>query len=508
MHVTGKHRWLKHLDFIAIDLVSLAAAFALAYVARFGTAGFLFSSEWQGLLAILLLLNLTITILMNPYSGIFRRAYYEDALKMFLLGVYSFICACVFFYLFKMGENYSRLMLAGMYTLYFLLSFSLKCLRKKLLLSGKRSDRVRHLRNLFVITTEKRADETIELILSSDFKGYTIAGLSFAPDYGNSDHGDYELRGAASWLGVYEGNALPADNSEGLPSWRLANLPVVEFEDFAEYVIRNNVDDVFVGVSPGLISEDVYELLIENEVIIRFDIESMVGIQSDMQSIERVGVYKTLNIGTYTFDSRQWAYFAIKRVFDVLLGLVGCILLLPVMAVTKLSYLSSGDNAPIMYRQMRIGLRGRPFQMYKLRSMVPDADEVLEELLKDPKLRAEWDADQKLTDDPRITKIGALLRKTSLDEFPQFINVVKGDMSIVGPRPLVEGELESHGGLSLYNKVKPGVTGWWGCNGRSNINYRERLELEYHYVKHCSLYLDALCILRTFSAVLKRKGAK
>ena len=204
----------------------------------------------------------------------------------------------------------------------------------------------------------------------------------------------------------------------------------------------------------------------------------------------------------------RYGYRFIKRMFDIIVGLIGCLMLLPIMLVTKISYLSAGDKAPIIYRQTRVGLHGEPFQMFKLRSMVDNADEVLVELLKDPKRRAEWEANQKFTDDPRITKVGSFLRKTSLDEFPQFINVVRGDMSVIGPRPLVEGELEAHNGSSLYHKVKPGVTGWWGCNGRSNTNYSERLELEYHYVENCSVYLDVVCFSRTCSAVLKRKGAQ
>ena len=104
--------------------------------------------------------------------------------------------------------------------------------------------------------------------------------------------------------------------------------------------------------------------------------------------------------------------------------------------------------------------------------------------------------------------VGRVIRKTSIDEVPQFWNILKGDMSLVGPRPLVPGELEMHDGLTLYNKVKPGITGWWACNGRSNIGYRERLELEYYYVKNCSFYLDLLCIFRTMIAVLRKDGAK
>ena len=133
--------------------------------------------------------------------------------------------------------------------------------------------------------------------------------------------------------------------------------------------------------------------------------------------------------------------------------------------------------------------------MYKFCSM-KDAEDGEDE--------SEWSTE----DNARVTKIGRILRKTSLDEFPQMINVLLGDMSLVGPRPLVRGELEQHDGLKLYQRVKPGITGWWGCNGRSNIEYRERLELEYYYVKHCSLYLDLLCIFRTMLAVVKKDGAQ
>ena len=140
--------------------------------------------------------------------------------------------------------------------------------------------------------------------------------------------------------------------------------------------------------------------------------------------------------------------------------------------------------------------------------MVPNADVVLQEMLKEEKWREQWKENQKFDDDPRITKIGKILRKTSVDELPQLINVLFGDMSLVGPRPLVEGELEAHGGLELYHRVRPGITGWWACNGRSNIDYRERLDLEYYYVKNFSLYLDFLIMVRTVVAIIKKDGAQ
>ena len=141
--------------------------------------------------------------------------------------------------------------------------------------------------------------------------------------------------------------------------------------------------------------------------------------------------------------------------------------------------------------------------------MVYNAEEVLVELLKQPEYKKEWDLNQKFENDPRITKVGNILRKTSLDEVPQFLNVLFNDMSLIGPRPLVEGELDAHNGKhELYESVKPGITGWWACNGRSATTYEKRLELEYYYIENRSLMLDMKCIFKTVEAVIGEKGAK
>ena len=200
--------------------------------------------------------------------------------------------------------------------------------------------------------------------------------------------------------------------------------------------------------------------------------------------------------------------YVCQQLIDILCGIIGVIILIPITVMIKLINVLSGDRASLFYRQERVGQNGKIIKIWKFRSMVPNADDLLQELLKDEKYRKEWEENQKFENDPRITKVGRFIRKTSIDELPQLLNVLVGDMSLVGPRPLVKGELEAHDGLKLYQKVKPGITGWWGCNGRSNIDYRERLDLEYYYVKNCSLYLDVLCIFRTVLAVLKKDGAQ
>ena len=218
---------------------------------------------------------------------------------------------------------------------------------------------------------------------------------------------------------------------------------------------------------------------------------------------------KVIAIDTTTRSISFYAYLCIKRFFDALISLIGCIFLLPIILVVKICNICTGDFNSIFYKQKRIGKDGKFIYILKFRSMVPNADEILKELLKDKKYREEWELNQKFEHDPRITKMGKILRKTSLDEAPQFINVLKGDMSLIGPRPLIEVELDAHNGNhEIYEAMRPGITGWWACNGRSSITYKKRLQLEYYYIQNASILLDIKCIFKTVAAVFKRNGAK
>ncbi|MDD5826160.1 MAG: sugar transferase [Bacilli bacterium] len=206
---------------------------------------------------------------------------------------------------------------------------------------------------------------------------------------------------------------------------------------------------------------------------------------------------------------KELGYNIIKRLFDVLVGMIGMIFVIIVAIIYKIIAIITGDFKPIFYCQNRIGKNGKEFKLYKFRTMIYNADEVLKELLKKSKYKKEWNKYQKLSNDPRITKIGHILRKTSLDELPQFINVLKGNMSLIGPRPLLKGELDAHNGNhNIYEAVRPGISGWWASHGRSGTTYEERLELEYFYVKNKSLLLDLKCIFCTIKAVIWKSGAK
>ena len=208
-------------------------------------------------------------------------------------------------------------------------------------------------------------------------------------------------------------------------------------------------------------------------------------------------------------DVNKKMYRFIKRLIDILGALVGCIILLPLTIGIWIANMIAKDNGPVFYVQKRIGKNGKVFKMYKYRSMVVNADRKLKRyLLDNPEANEEFLKYRKLKDDPRITAIGSFIRKTSLDEFPQFINVLKGDMSLVGPRPYLPREKRAM--KKAYKeiiKVKPGLTGPWQVNGRSEIDLEERLQIDIEYVNNCSMISDLKYFLKTFLKLFLRKGA-
>ena len=207
---------------------------------------------------------------------------------------------------------------------------------------------------------------------------------------------------------------------------------------------------------------------------------------------------------------RELGYLFIKRIFDIVCGLIGVVILIPITLIVKLVTVLTGDFAPVIFSQKRIGKNGKEFKLYKFRSMVPNADEVLYKTLEmDKVVAAEYKKNRKLKNDPRITKVGHIIRKLSIDELPQLINVLKGDMSIIGNRPYLPREKEDMD--EFYDdiiKTKPGITGYWQVNGRSKTTFRERLELEQYYSNNYSLILDIKIFFKTFKVVLFGKGAE
>ena len=230
--------------------------------------------------------------------------------------------------------------------------------------------------------------------------------------------------------------------------------------------------------------------------------DELIKTKQIFMNLEQQGVEKT--------TLRELGYRFIKRLFDIICGLIGLIILIPITIILKIINMISGDFAPVIFSQNRIGKNGREFKFYKFRSMVPNADEILFKTLEMDKIAAEeYKKNKKFKNDPRITKVGKIIRKLSIDELPQLINVLKGDMSIIGNRPYLPREKDDM--EEFYNdiiKTKPGITGYWQVNGRSKTTFKERLELEQHYSKNYSLILDIQIFFKTFKVVLFGKDAE
>ncbi|MBR6419089.1 MAG: sugar transferase [Oscillospiraceae bacterium] len=479
MSMQNRYPQLRHLDFLLADMLALLLSFSAAFWLKLGGLWFLPDPEWSaGMCVRIVLLFLAadalMTVLLDPYSGILRRKFYMEIFGALRLTAANAIAVALMLYIFKIGEQLSRTIFVLTFVFYFILSLLLKYILKKLIVSGKLRLGGNRTVPLCIITDRAHADAVIRDVTAGDYSPYEIRAIHFP---GTERAAAYQ------------------------------DIPVLG-RDFAAEIIRQRICDVLIALPPAALPQADYRMLIDNAVNVHISLEAILGIETEDQYVSDLGVCKALSMTAFSFRLPQLFYLGVKRLLDVLFGLLGLVLLLPVSAAVKIAYLLHGDRAPIFYTQMRVGRNGKPIRIWKYRTMVPDAEARLSELLKDERYRAEWERSQKLRHDPRITRTGQLLRKTSVDELPQVINLLRGDMSLVGPRPLVEGELEAHGGLQLYQRVRPGITGWWACNGRSNIGYRERLELEYYYIKHFSVYLDALCVLRTVFAVLKKDGAE
>jgi Undecaprenyl-phosphate galactose phosphotransferase WbaP len=309
---------------------------------------------------------------------------------------------------------------------------------------------------------------------------------------------------------------------------------VSETEKIAIHLKRNN----HLGFRPALLinryeSLDQKVLVSLKETGIQSAILVIPGISNDIQHMvvtERRFGFKRLYLisslgwmgslgvvphdleGTLALELRQNLLHAgdrlYKRCVDIILSSAGLIFGFPLLALIAIM-VALDSPGPIFYRHNRIGKGGQTIRVWKFRTMVANADLVLGDYLdKHPELRLEWEASQKLKNDPRITRVGKLLRQFSLDELPQILNILKGEMSVVGPRPIVTDEVKYYEDVfTLYKQVNPGLTGLWQVSGRSDVDYSDRVHFDEYYIRNWSIWLDIYIILRTIWVVIRRKGA-
>ena len=278
--------------------------------------------------------------------------------------------------------------------------------------------------------------------------------------------------------------------------------PIYPLKDLEKVIAEQDIETVLIAI-PEMSCKDqrkLVERLINQVETIKYlpRMEGLVTFNTKIDDFDGQLMISTAE-GTITNTEKIF-----KRGMDILAGLAGLCVLAPLTLYVRHLNHKQGDYDPIFFKQVRIGENGREFTIYKYRTMVPNAEKILDELMeKDEAIRKEYQENKKLRDDPRITKAGSFLRKTSLDEFPQFINVLKGEMSLIGPRPYLPREKVDMG--PYYQDVvssKPGITGMWQTHGRSEVNFEQRLELDEYYYRNWSLWLDITLLIRTVKQVL------
>ena len=219
-----------------------------------------------------------------------------------------------------------------------------------------------------------------------------------------------------------------------------------------------------------------------------------------------VNTEMNINENLDKFSNKKIIYKRTKRLLDIVLSIIGLIVLSPIFLIIATA-IKLDSKGKVFFLHNRIGKNGKTIRIYKFRTMVPNAEELINEFNEEQ--AKEFRENYKLKDDPRITRVGKFLRKTSLDELPQILNILKGDLSIIGPRPVIEEELEKWGdNKSKFLSVTPGLTGYWAANGRSDITYDERINMELFYIDNFSLLLDIKIFFKTILSVIKKEGAR
>lgn len=288
-----------------------------------------------------------------------------------------------------------------------------------------------------------------------------------------------------------------------------ALFPLLGRMDEAAGVAKRVGAGTVIITAPGLPREKLVRLIADVRPYVRnFSIvpdligTPMAGVEVDILFSEEILMLRLKN------NLARRINRVIKRIFDIVLTVTGGLMLSPVIAILALA-VANETGGSVIFSHRRVGRAGRPFTCYKFRTMVPDAEEKLKEhLAKNPKAMEEWKRSFKLTDDPRVTKLGRYLRRTSLDELPQIINVLKGDMSLVGPRPIVTEEIPRYGEfIKEYYMVRPGITGMWQTSGRSDTTYEERVAMDTWYVRNWSVWIDLVYLFKTVKIVLTQRGA-
>lgn len=454
-----------------IDYLSIVLAEQSAFVLRnwIVSDGGTLHISWLNFWVVFPLLYLLFLNIEQLYNR--RMQFWQVIEKIFQASLYAVVAIVIVLYIGQIAASTSRMFIFLLWLFSFIYLTVFRYLTKKFL------EKVQLLQiPVLIIGAGKTAELLVKGIINDAGMGYKIIGL-------------------------LEDNCV----RNGI----LKRFPVLgKFSDVEAVILKRGVQHVFIA-APGLEQEKLTRLIYKVQPLVKNMgiIPNLVGIPMGGIEVESFFYEKLMLLRLKNNLARSWNRY-LKTIFDFALTLVGTVAISPILIFIAI-WIYKDSPGPVIFKHTRIGKNGKKFPCYKFRSMCIDAKEKLAELLEnDPVSKAEWERDFKLKNDPRITKSGAFLRKTSLDELPQIFNVLKGEMSLVGPRPVIKEELERYGEyVDDYLMVKPGITGMWQVSGRSDIDYTERVLLDSWYVRNWSVWIDIVMLVKTFKVVLLRKGA-
>ena len=465
--------WYRHFDFILIDLFCMQAALAIAYSFRNGWSMIFEESYYSRMAVTLMILQLIVVFFCESYSGIMKRSHFEEFKQTLFFASEVLIAFIIFNYLAKFETDYSRMVIVIVWELGIIFSYLCREWRKKAI--HKNSADQRNQKESMLILTDSKSVRTVMKKISED--GY----------HGIAPHG----------IILLDKNRT-GEQIDGIPV-------VASAENAVEYLCQNWVDRVIeVCEKEERAAEDILRDCEEMGITVHRALPESFD-NGWKKRVENIGGYTVI---TDSIEPAGPAEAALKRLADIVGGLAGCVItgILFLFAAPAIYINSPG---PIFFSQTRIGKNGRKFKIYKFRSMYMDAEECKKELMKQNKVKDGMMF--KMDNDPRIIKgIGNFIRKTSIDEFPQFFNVLKGDMSLVGTRPPTVDEWEKY---EKHHRVrmaiKPGLTGMWQVSGRSSItDFEEVVALDLKYIREWSIGLDIRILLKTVKIVLTGSGSQ
>lgn len=454
-----------------IDYLSIVLAEQSAFVLRkwIVSDGGILHISWLNFWVVFPLLYLLFLNIEQLYNR--RMQFWQVIEKIFQASLYAVVAIVIVLYIGQIAASTSRMFIFLLWLFSFIYLTVFRYLTKNFL------EKVQLLRiPVLIIGAGKTAELLVKGIINDAGMGYKIIGL-------------------------LEDNCV----RNGI----LKRFPVLgKFADVEAVILKTGVQHVFIA-APGLEQEKLTRLIYKVQPLVKNIgiIPNLVGIPMGGIEVESLFNEKLMLLRLKNNLARSWNRY-LKTIFDFALTLVGTVAISPILIFIAI-WIYKDSPGPVIFKHTRIGKNGKKFPCYKFRSMCIDAKEKLAELLEnDPVAKAEWERDFKLKNDPRITKSGAFLRRTSLDELPQIFNVLKGDMSLVGPRPVIEEELERYGEyVNDYLMVKPGITGMWQINGRNDTSYAERVCMDSWYVRNWSIWIDNLILWRTLKSVIRCKGA-